>query len=132
MVPSCSYTPLGPHILIFASKLQTQLAISRRPSDIAIEFYYLAFRPRTRILTFLTLARRTILAIVVARPSAWLACTVSHFCIGIACVRAERSRSASGFLVTARTADLALPRPRIEAAACAQPRACAAPFDLDC
>eukprot|EP00965_Chrysotila_dentata_P189117 6173151-Pleurochrysis_carterae.AAC.10 len=27
-----------------------------------------------------------------------LACTVSQFCIGMACVLAERSRSASGFL----------------------------------
>eukprot|EP00965_Chrysotila_dentata_P228999 6196925-Pleurochrysis_carterae.AAC.1 len=85
--------------------------------------------------TLLTLARCTVLAIVVARSISSLACTGFPFCICIACVLAERSRSALQAFLSRRAHGrprLAAPQHRSRRAGAPSPRALAAPLTNDC
>eukprot|EP00965_Chrysotila_dentata_P199540 6179448-Pleurochrysis_carterae.AAC.1 len=97
MLPRCFKNSASLHIFL-ASKPLAQLAISQRPSNIAIESDYLAFWPRDQTITLSTLARARQILINCRRARLSFAIdTHMHglpFSSRIACILAERSRSA--------------------------------------
>eukprot|EP00965_Chrysotila_dentata_P217094 6189786-Pleurochrysis_carterae.AAC.5 len=102
-------------IYIPASKPRTQLAISRHPSDIAIQTDYLAFWPKTRSLS-LDLARHTMVVIVAAHISFHRSHAKFPFLHWHrVCIRGALGLRSRLFCPRARMTDVALLRIRIKA-----------------